>query len=125
VTVLIRAGGEQTQVPGIVDSGADRTLLPVSVAVQLGIRDELIKYPRSAGGAAGDGFEIWRAPGKIEGRVVAKYLSGKRLWGPKLFLDPVFAATEEALFGRADFFAAFTITFWRDAEHGPVFQLEH
>jgi hypothetical protein len=111
VTVLIRTAREQTRVPGIVDSGADRTLLPLGVAGQLGIRDSLIKQDDSPSGASGAEFEAWRAPQTLEGRLMPRFAGGRRPWGPGFGLDPAFADTEQALFGRADFFTAFTITF--------------
>jgi hypothetical protein len=124
LTVLVRCHERRLPVPGIVDSGADGTLLPIEVAQRLGIEDGLVPNRVNAGAAGGLGFPTWKSPEEIYGRVVAARDSGPQEWGPQMRLVPAFAHTPMALFGRADFFKAFTITFQQHVDHGAVFMLD-
>lgn len=110
--------------PGIVDSGADGTLLPLTVAQRLGIDAALTPNRVNAGAAGGQGFPTWRSSEQIYGQVVAVRASGPQEWGPRIRLAPAFAHTPMALFGRADFFKVFTITFQQHPDHGAVFMLD-
>ncbi len=121
---MISCNGRQVPVPGIVDSGADGTLLPKGVAQRLGIESGLLPNAKAGGAAGGQAFPTWRSPEKIYGRVSAVLASGPREWGPQFRLVPAFAETEMPLFGRADFFKVFTITFQHQPVHGAVFMLD-
>ncbi len=109
---------------GLVDSGADGTLLPKIVARRLGIESGLVPNPKPAGAAGGQAFQTWKSPERIHGRVIALLPDGPREWGPEFSLVPVFAKTEMPLYGRADFFKVFTITFQHQPLNGSVFMLD-
>lgn len=110
--------------PGIIDSGADGTLLPKVVARRLGIESGLVPTSKEAGAAGGQAFPTWKSPEHIYGRVVALLPSGPQEWGPRFRLFPAFADTEMPLYGRADFFKVFTITFQHQPLNGAVFMLD-
>lgn len=111
----------------MVDSGAHGTLLPKSIAHNLGLdpNTDLQQTPDGSGGAGGTSFPTWTATQPITGQVVAMLPSGPTLWGPIIDLQPRFADGEPALLGRLDFFKHFTITFANHAANGPVFHLDH
>jgi hypothetical protein len=94
------------------------------VARELGIEDTLVRDRRNAGAAGGQEFATWHSAVEIDARVEAMFNDGPELWGPKFRLVPAFAETDTALFGRADFFKAFVITFAGDAEKGDIFHLD-
>ncbi len=99
---------------GVVDSGADCTLLPMAVAESLGIPSEdLTPTPGGSGGAGGVWFPTWALPYSLTARVIAPFERGDELWGPDLALQPEFAKHEDtvALFGRVDFFSTYTVIF--------------
>jgi hypothetical protein len=121
-------GGIAYRELGIVDSGADSTLLPKTAAAVLGLDEnhDLIETPDGSEAAGGLKFPTWTAPNhQFTCQVIANLPSGETLWGPVVDLTPSFAEDAVALFGRADFFAAFSITFEEDATHGPVFHLDY
>jgi hypothetical protein len=105
---------------GIVDSGADRTVLPLSLALRLGVAHLLDRTPEVGLGLVGRAFPLWSASSPLHGWVVRADGSA---WGPRFRLRPLFADADVALLGRADFFRAFTITFQEHAEP-PVYSLE-
>ena len=111
----------------MVDSGADGTLLPRSVAPGLGLdlNTDLTPTLGGSGGAGGTTFPTWTATKPINGQILAFLPSGTTLWGPVVAFQPVFADGQHALFGRADFFAHFAITFATDPAQGPVFHLDY
>ncbi len=129
--LAISANGRTIMLVGIVDSGADGTLLPKDAAPALGIPEaDLVPEKKGAGGAAGTSFPAWTAPAgvTITGQVVRLVLgSPPRLgpWGPTFALTPKFAEKAFPLFGRADFFQPFTVTFGRDAQGVEVLHLDH
>ncbi len=117
-----RAGNEMRPelIRGVVDSGADRTFLPLSVAAKLGIEDALEEHSGGGLGVEGRTFSVWSSTIPIHGRVVT---DEGLTWGPRFRLEPLFADLGIALLGRADFFRTFTVTF---QEHPamPVYHLD-
>ena len=108
---------------GLVDSGAEETLLPLEVASRLRLDDLLHDDPHGAEGV-GASFATWRTHVGLRGRLVRQRIRDRDVpWGPELRLRPVFARIPIALFGRSDFFPHFRITFESDAV-GPIFHLD-
>ena len=106
------AGADIDEAPivhALVDSGAWRTLLPMSIATELGIEDKLLEDDERGGGV-GSSFPTWSFPsGGLTGQL---HLDDQGLWGRPFPLEPGFAAIEFLpLLGRADFFRAFRIRF--------------
>lgn len=114
---------------GLVDSGADGSLLPLSICPNLGINPNTDLTPVSggSGGAGGTSFPTWETTHAVSGQILCIPPAGGQafLWGPTIALRPKFAAGSHALFGRADFFTYFAISFARDPTLGPVFHLDH
>jgi hypothetical protein len=111
-------------VGAIVDSGADQTLFPLSVAADLGLSENELEDDPAGAAGVGSMFSTWLAPVGIRGWVLRRGVGGATLrWGPELRLDPVFAEPQFALLGRSDFFPHFRITFETDAI-GPIFHLD-
>lgn len=101
-------------IAGVLDSGADRTLLPMSVAASLGIpAEDLMPTDGGSGGAGGLWFPTWALTYPLCARVVAPFDRGDELWGPDLALMPEFAKHDDtvALFGREDVFCTYAVTF--------------
>jgi hypothetical protein len=101
---------------GVVDSGADKTLLPLSVADKLGVPSAvLIKTPDGSTGAGGTSFDTWVMVDPLAARVLVQVEPDgeDELWGPDLYLAPDFVDDDDAvaLFGREDFFCSYTVTF--------------
>ena len=94
-------------VPGIVDSGADYTFLPVPLAAHLGIDlGQCLRQPAQTAGGAADQY-VWQAG--LDAEVQQLRMT--------IHLKTAFAATPYVLLGREDFFAAFrTISFDQVAE---------
>jgi hypothetical protein len=105
---------------GVVDSGADRTVLPLSVAIRLAIMDTLERDPAGGFGFQGRPFPIWRSGRPVYGRVIADDGSAR---GPQFPLDPVFADADVALLGREDLFRAYPVTF-QEHPATPVYHLD-
>jgi hypothetical protein len=113
-------------IAGVVDSGADRSLLPSSVAAALGFPEaDLAPTPEGSGGAGNMWFPTWELPYAIKAHVIVPFPQprGVELWGPEIEMKPEWAKDTVALFGRADFFATFIVTF--DQMASPVFHLDH
>jgi hypothetical protein len=109
----------------VVDSGADKTLLPRSFAARLGLpQEDLQPTPEGSGGAGNAWFPTWEIPYPIQALVMVPYPQprGTEPWGPSIDLVPEFANDTIPLFGRADFFASFAVTF--DQPSGNVFHLD-
>lgn len=123
--VLTGPGGARG-IAGVVDSGADRTLLPKRLAADLGVSSEdLEPTPEGSGGAGGAWFPTWVIPYAIKAQVVVQFPAPRDVepWGPTFDLTPEFAADTVPLFGRADFFEAFTVTL--DQPGGACFHLDY
>jgi hypothetical protein len=113
-------------IAGVVDSGADKTLLPKRLAAELGIPGgDLEPTPEGSSGAGGAWFPTWEIPYPIKAQVIAPFPEPRGLepWGPEITLTPEFATDTIPLFGRADFFEAFTVTI--DQPGGQVFHLDY
>lgn len=125
--VELRCDQHATSAIGLVDSGADGTLLPISMAADLGLNPatDLIPTEGGSGGAGGTNFPTWTTARPIMGQIMALLGTGPTLWGPSIQLQPVFAEGEQVLLGRCDFFAHFSITFANHATRGPFFRLEY
>jgi hypothetical protein len=125
--VEFRCGQYTADAVGIVDSGADGSLLPKSLAPELGLDPgvDLQPSPENSGGAGGIRFPTWTTSKTITGQIVAFLPAGRQLWGPIITFRPVFADGEHALFGRADFFQEFAIRFEAPNGNYPVFHLDH
>lgn len=113
---------------GLVDSGAHRTLLPISLADELGLArsSELVEDAGSSGGI-GSMFKTWSSTVTIMGQIAAFVDGGPdpAPWGPAFPLTPGFTDLEpepSALLGRADFFQAFEITF-NEGPDAPTFSV--
>jgi len=122
---LVGPGGSRG-IAGVVDSGADRTLLPKSLAGMLGVPDEdLQPTPEGSGGAGGAWFPTWVIPYPIRAQVVVPFPEPRGLerWGPVMDLTPEFATDTIPLFGREDFFETFTVTL--DQPGGMLFHLDY
>lgn len=108
----------------LVDSGADRTTLPLKVAGDLGIqRNELISHPGGGRGVKSR-FDVWTSSVPIRAGISARDAStgGDSAWGPAFTLWPFFIDDDSFLLGRADFFSVFTVTF--EEGRGRVFHLD-
>jgi hypothetical protein len=108
----------------LVDSGADRTTLPLKIAWDLGIqRDELILRPGGGRGVKSH-FDVWTSSVPIRAGVSTRDAStgADSAWGPAFTLSPVFIDGGSLLLGRADFFSVFTVTF--EEGRGRIFHLD-
>ncbi|HSS53208.1 MAG TPA: hypothetical protein VLK79_01035 [Gaiellales bacterium] len=68
------------------------------------------------GQGVGSSFNVWSWPGQLTGQVVAyaQQPDGTvdvQFWGPEFPLTPMFIDPDDILFGRADFFQAFVVSF--------------
>ena len=122
------AGQPVVFVIGLVDSGAHRTLLPISLADELALDrpSELVEDPGSSGGI-GSMFKTWSSAVPILGQIAAFVDGGPdpAPWGPVFPLNPGFTDLEpepSTLLGRADFFQAFEITF-NEGPDAPTFSV--
>jgi hypothetical protein len=125
--MVFRCGSHAKSGIALVDSGADGTLLPKSMAPDLGLdpKKDLKRVKGGSGGAGGTSFPTWTASHAITGRIVALPSTGPKLWGPSIKLQPVFAEGEQILLGRCDFFAYFNIAFGNHSTRGPYFRLRY
>jgi hypothetical protein len=94
--------------------------------MDLGIPDtDLVPTTHGSGGAGGTWFPTWTSTRTLTAQVAPTISGDLQLWGPTFELAPVFAENTTPLFGRADFFKAFVITFAQDANLGEVFHLDY
>jgi hypothetical protein len=108
----------------LVDSGADRTTFPLTIARDLGIQqNELILRPGGGRGVKSR-FDVWRSSVPISARVSRRNVStgAGSAWGPAFTLWPSFIDGGSFLLGRGDFFSVFTVTF--EEGRGRVFHLD-
>jgi hypothetical protein len=113
---------------GCVDSGAHRTLLPLSLAIALGL-DAATELTQDAGASGGVGstFDTWSSTVPVHATVMAFLQPGQpaQPWGPTFRLNPAFTDLQpdpSPLLGRADFFRAFAVTFNED-DQSPSFTI--
>lgn len=114
IVVTIVVGAMAAQVPAIVDSGADDTLVPAAAVIPLGVDfSKLGAAPEGTG--AGGNFQV-------------RWCEGTILWG-KIELMTRFKVAEPGmglsavLLGRGDFFKLFIPRFhWH--KDPPVFDLD-
>jgi hypothetical protein len=130
--VLKTADRGSAAVLGVVDSGAQRTLLPKAIAKsRLGLTDTaLIEDSTSGMGVErredDEGFPTWSSAVSITGQVVSVAPDGKpEPWGPEFPLNPAFAETDAILLGRTDFFQAFAVSFEPGVAGEAKFVLEY
>ncbi len=66
----------------------------------------------------------WSLPYAIPARVIvpSDHRLGPQPWGPVFGIEPGFAKNTITVFGRRDFFRAFTVTF--EHHSGPVLHLD-
>jgi len=105
---------------GCVDSGACRTLVPLSVAVRLGLQANELTLDQGSFGGVGSSINTWSSSVPVLGTVMAfpETASPAQPWGPVVDLNPGFTDLQPepaTLLGRADFFRAFVITFNEDS----------
>jgi hypothetical protein len=126
--VVLTCGQRSVDIAGIVDSGADGTLLPLAVAPYLGLDPaaDLRPQPGGSGGAGGTHFPTWATTKTIRGQIFAVPEPGEpaEMFGQPFDLAPAFAQGDTVLWGRRDFFSYFKITFENHARFGPIFHLE-
>lgn len=123
--LALQGPGGVRGIAGVVDSGADRSLLPRSLAPSLGIPEESLEKTGHSEGAGGLLIPTWTSVHVIRARIVVPYPEPRGLepWGPEFDLTPEYAEETIPLFGREDFFAIFTVTL--DQPGGDVFHLEY
>jgi len=125
ILVALETAGGRKIVGGDVDSGSDRSLIPIDHLHDLGLRASNLKKNKERGLASGGAtFPTWSAPGiAVTGQVVLPSDGGFDPWGPIFRLRPFFAETGSLLLGQLDFFAAFDVHF-KNAPDGPLFELK-
>jgi hypothetical protein len=102
---------QRLRVIGVLDTGAERSLLPLVFAKTLGLSaDELQEQPEGLG--VGGVFRTWTATVPIRAQVIADIDgNGNVHWGPVIELRPAFYEGQTVLLGREDFGAPFTVIF--------------
>lgn len=107
--LVLTAGGSPAIVDMVVDSGADRSLLPLGVAKELGI-DRALRRATPGEGISGRSFRTWNFTAPIEAQVLIDGETGE-VWEAQFELEPAFSKFPNAVLGRADFFARFAVAF--------------
>jgi hypothetical protein len=118
-------GGQQVDLWGTVDSGASSTVLSIKNAEELGLEGADLREGRDAVIADGSKVRCWTVATPMRAQVLRR-TSAKELlaWGPVFAIDAVFIEHADPLWGQADFFATFEVTFWRNATP-PTFGLSY
>lgn len=108
-------GGPQVDFAGIVDSGASRTVLSIEDAEKLGLSKSDLMDNGTVTVADESRVTCMTSLIPIRARVLLVPSPGSGLipWGPVLDLDVVFLEHATPLWGQADFFQRFKITFER------------
>jgi hypothetical protein len=101
VTIHFPGGTRSVPLPAIVDSGADRTVIPAALLVGSGIDFAALPSPSQSQGAGG-GFETRPVDGKVRYR-------GWDVCEHFLVAEP--GKLNYALLGRHDFFERFSVNF--------------
>jgi hypothetical protein len=110
-------GGPQIDLTGIVDSGASGTVLAREYAEKLGLAPADLREAGTIVVADGSKVRCWATDTPIRAQVLRPAISddGPQPWGPVFAISPVFIEHADPLWGQADFFATFEVTFWRNA----------
>ncbi len=110
-------GGPQIDLTGIVDSGASGTVLARTYAEKLGLAPTDLHEAGAIVVADGDKVRCWATDTEIRAQVLrpANSDDGPQPWGPVFAISPVFIEHATPLWGQADLFATFEVTFWRNA----------
>jgi Aspartyl protease len=114
--VLVQAkGGPQRVFTGIVDSGASRTVLSLKGAEKLGLSKSDLTDAGTVTVADESQVTSLTPLVPIRAQILHKLSPGSELtpWGPVFDLDAVFLEHATPLWGQADFFQRFKITFER------------
>ena len=114
IIVTIEVGGRGVSGPGLIDSGADNTLVPFAAVAPLGV--DFTKLPAGAGGSgAGGALDIRQCKGVIRWDkivLMTEFMVAEPGKGP-----------DSVLLGRADFFRLYVPRFhWH--KNPPVFDLD-
>lgn len=94
-------GGEEILISGLVDTGADRSVLPIDYAQTLGYKVDDLR-PTEIGQVEGSA-SAWVAQKPCQA-----FVDG--ITGIKFEIEPLFVAGLNALWGRADLMMSFTIS---------------
>jgi hypothetical protein len=111
----------------MVDSGAWRSSFPKQIAYGLGLTDADLELDPTGGSGVGSQFQFWTSLRPIRAGLAfftPNPDGSERPWGPGFDLSPAFTEHDAFLLGRADFFAAFSVTFDRDANGVTQFHLD-
>lgn len=124
ILVSLETTSGQKMIAGDIDSGSDRSLIPMEHLNDLGLRaSDLTKSKQKGLASDGNAFDTWSARGvAITGQVFLPSDGGFNPWGPIFRLRPYFAETGSLLLGQLDFFAAFDVHF-DNSPSGPIFEL--
>jgi hypothetical protein len=109
---------------GDIDSGSDRSLIPMEYLSDLGLERTDLKENEEKGMASdGNTFPTWSTRSiAVTGQVVLPSDGDFNPWGPIFRLRPYFAETGSLLLGQLDFFAAFDVHFDNTSD-GPTLEL--
>lgn len=110
-------GGPAADLSGTVDSGASSTVLSRKNAEELGLGPSDLHKAPDAIIADRSKVPCWTAATPIRAQVLRPATFGDDLppWGPVFAISPVFIEHADPLWGQADLFATFEVTFWRNA----------
>ena len=104
--------GSSGPVVGLIDSGADRTCLPLGYAALMGYQAEQLELRR--GQQVGGSLNMWEAMAPARAIVVG-------LPKPEFELRPTFVeGSTTPLWGREDFFATFGVSFDERAQQFTI-----
>lgn len=107
-------GGQPVDFSGTVDSGASTTVLSKEHATVLGLDLTDLRKAPDAIVADNKMVNCWSTATQIHAQVLRPVTSGDlQPWGPVFPIYPVFLEHASPLWGQADFFDTFEITFWR------------
>ena len=112
--MVLAVGDQELAVDMIIDSGADRSLLPLAVARQLGIHGEL-RRGEDAEGVAGRRFTTWSFGAPIQAAILIDPET-EEVWETRFELHPAFSRFPVSALGRSDFFRQFSVTFEEAAD---------
>jgi len=124
ILVSLETANGSKMIAGDIDSGSDRSLIPMDHLGDLGLQASDLKKNKEKGLASdGNAFDTWSAHGiAITAQIFLPSDGGFNPWGPIFRLRPYFAETGSLLLGQLDFFAAFDVHF-NNSPSGPTFEL--